>query len=102
MQFKKGNEDDTRFIYNTSFSKLTKTYENVAVNTALIINWICLTSGAKCVYENVKIKKQEPYIQIPTTIKRGLPRDLETIGKKISTTLFGFHIDHTWYTGESE
>ena len=98
--FYKGSEYEQVYPPFNNYTNYSKEYENVANNTILKIDCKGVSSGNYIWIKDIYIVKKVEFIQIPTTLKRGLPRDLETIGKKISTTLFGFHIDHTWYTGE--
>lgn len=84
-----------------SDKSITRIYENVNTSVVLKITGGNLTQNAYNVFaRECYIIQKEAYIEIPETIKRGLPRALEEIWDKVSTTLFGFHTDHTWYTGE--
>ena len=100
--FYKGSDGTRIYPPFNNYTNYSKEYENVANNTVLKIDGYWFSSSNYIWIKDIYIVKKVEFIQIPETIKRGLPRDLETIGNKVSTTLFGFHIDHTWYIGESE
>jgi len=50
----------------------------------LTLTWTCTATISKDVYT-----------------RKSLPRELKNIGKNITSTLYGYHLDkETWYTGD--
>lgn len=87
-------------VTNTTYQEISKTYDSIANNKPLKIQGATGTGSVTLKARNIEFLTEQAFVQIDTNLKRGLPRALEEIWDKVSTTLFGFHIDHTWYTGE--